>query len=83
MARLSASQRRLVAEQLAAWMRERIEDESTDVEFTVENGFHVEMADDLESAHPEPNGTATLVIRINGGAQNTGDLGGDARADAA
>ncbi len=83
MARFSRAQRRALAEQLAAWMRERVQDESTDVEFTVEHGFHVEVGDDLESAHPRPNGTATLVLRINGGAQNTGDLAGGARADAA
>ncbi len=83
MARLNRVQRRLLAEQLAAWLHEWIEVETSDVEFTVESGFRVAVADDLASAYREPNGTATLVIRINGGARDTGDLADDARADAA
>ncbi len=83
MTRLSAAQRRLVAEQLAAWIHERIEDEDNDVAFTVENGIHLAVADDLESLRPSPNGSATLVVRINGGARHTRGFGDEARDDAA
>ncbi len=71
MDRLSRAQRRVVAEQLAAWIRERVEDESNDVDFAVENGIHLMLEDDLETTRPVPNGSATLVVRINGGARHT------------
>ncbi len=83
MARLSEAQRRLVAEQLTAWIRERIEDEANDVDFAVETGMHLAVEDDLESARPAPNGSATLVVRINGGARRTRGMGDDTRQDAA
>ncbi len=83
MARLSETQRRLLAEQLAAWIHDRVEDGSNDVDFTVENGIHVALADDLESARPVPNGSATLVVRINGGARHTHGVADDLRDEAA
>ncbi len=83
MARLSEAQRRLVADQLAAWIRARVEDEGNDVDFAVENGMHLVVEDDLESWRPTPNGSATLVVRINGGARHTEGSGEEARDDAA
>lgn len=83
MARLSEAQRRLVAEQLTAWIRDRIEDQANDVDFAVETGMHLAVEDDLESTRPAPNGSATLVVRINGGARHTLAIGGDVRDEAA
>ncbi len=83
MARLSAAQRRLLAEQLAQWIHERVEDERNDVEFALEHGIHLAIADDLESSWPAPNGSATLVVRINGGARQTRDTGDERHDDAA
>jgi len=72
-----------VAEQLAAWIHERIEDAANEVDFAVENGIHVAVEDDLESLRPSPNGSATLVVRINGGAHHTRGIGGDVEDEAA
>ncbi len=83
MARLSEMQRRLLAEQLAEWIHERVEDAANDVDFSVENGIHLLLADDLESARPVPNGSATLVVRINGGARHTRGLGDEGKGAAA
>ncbi len=83
MAGLSETQRRLLAEQLAAWIHDRVEDGANDVAFTVETGIHLLMADDLESARPVPNGSATLVVRINGGARHTQGIGDDLHDEAA
>ncbi len=80
---LSRAQRRVLAEQLAAWVRERVQDEANEVDFTVENGIDLLVGDDLESARPVPNGSATLVVRINGGARQTRGLGDEGRGEAA
>jgi len=74
MAVLSKAQRELVVEQLSAWMVARVLDQSNDVEFALTSGLHGEMGDDLEPPTPMPNGTWTLVVRINGGAQHTGSF---------
>ncbi len=80
---LSGAQRRVLAEQLVAWVRERVQDEGNEVDFTVENGIDLLVADDLESARPVPNGSATLVVRINGGARHTSALEDEGRGEAA
>lgn len=71
MARLSPAERRLVVEQLSGWLRQVVEGEDNDVDFHIERGMERASADDLESMKIRPNGTATLVVRINGGARET------------
>ena len=83
MARLTRTQRRIVIEQLTAWIEEVVGDESNDVDFAVENGMHLALAADLETTRPIPNGSATLVVRVNGGARQTRGVGDEIQEDAA
>ncbi len=71
MGRLSAAERRLVVAQLSGWLHRFVEDEENEVEFHIERGMEGTIADDLESMKVRPNGTSTLIVRINGGARMT------------
>ncbi len=67
----SSAQRRLVVEQLSGWLHRFVEDEANEVEFHIERGLDRAVAEDLESMNVRPNGTSTLIVRINGGARPT------------
>lgn len=77
------AQRRMISERLTQWIHEQICDERNDVEFSVDQGMHLAFGDDLENARPRPNGSATLTVRINGGARNTEGFTDDVGRDAA
>jgi hypothetical protein len=71
MARLNRAERQRVIEQLSGWLRLVVEDEGNDIQFQVDRGLERAFADDLESMLIRPNGTSTLIVRINGGARAT------------
>lgn len=71
MARLGREGGRALAQQLAGWLEMMLSDERNDVEFSIRNGMHAVIADDLASTRPAPNRSATLVVHINGGARHT------------
>ena len=74
MANMSRADREAVVEQLSRWLRGRVLDPANDVAFALRSGRHGEIGDELGPPIPEPNGTWTLVVRINGGARDTGAL---------
>ncbi len=71
---MNATQRRFLVESLSAWLREKIGDERNEVAFELVNGVQAGFGDDLMEPDLEYNGTATLTVRINGGAQHTQEL---------
>ncbi len=71
MGRLSPAERRIVVAQLSGWLHRFVEDEENEVEFQIERGMERAVTDDLESLKVRPNGTSTLIVRINGGARTT------------
>ena len=77
MADLDARQRSFLIDSLSVWLREKIGDEHNRVEFELASGVEAAFGDDL--MHPElaQNGTATLTVRINGGARHTQELAAD------
>ncbi len=68
---LSASQRRFLIESLSSWLREKIGDEANEVDFEMSAGVEAQFGDDLMQPQLAQNGTATLTVRINGGARHT------------
>ncbi len=78
MGRLSPAERRFVVAQLSGWLHRFVEDEENEIEFHIERGMEGTVADDLESMNVRPNGTSTLIVRINGGARMTPSAEGPA-----
>ncbi len=76
MGHLDAKRRQFLIESLSAWLREKIGDERNAVEFELASGVEAAFGDDLMEPELAQNGTATLTIRINGGARHTQELTG-------
>ena len=68
---LSPEQRRLAADALCAQVRDWLMDPATSFEVSVERGMYVRANVTTGVDELRPNGTATLVLRINGGAHHT------------
>ncbi len=70
MADLTPAQRRSLIDGLATWLNEKIRDERNHVEIEILTGVTADFAEDLLSPRLDQNGTATLTVRINGGARH-------------
>ncbi len=70
MADLTPAQRRSLIDALATWLNQKIGDERNNVEVDIATGVTADFAEDLLSPELAQNGTATLTIRINGGARH-------------
>lgn len=81
MAHLDKSQRQFLIESLTAWLQDKIGDERNEVEFQLANGVSATFTDNLMQPDLAQNGTATLTVRINGGAQHTQALSDDTPSD--
>lgn len=77
MSDLDSTQRSFLIESLSAWLREKIGDERNRVDFELASGVEAAFGDDLMQPELAQNGTATLTVRINGGARHTQELAGD------
>ncbi len=71
MADLSTTQRHFIIESLSAWLRDKIADERNQVDFELASGVAAIFGDNLMQPELAQNGTATLTVRINGGARHT------------
>ncbi len=74
MSHLDPERRDFLIESLSAWLRETIGDATNDVDFELLTGVVAEYGEDLMKPDLAKNGTATLTVRINGGARHTRDL---------
>lgn len=74
MANLSPAHREMLITTFSQWLRDKVGDPSNDVEFEIHNGTAVTYGDDLTQPALDQNGSATLTIRINGGAHHTQHL---------
>ncbi len=70
MADLTPAQRGSLIEGLATWLNDKIRDERNHVEVEIVSGVTADFAQDLLSPRVSQNETATLTVRINGGARN-------------
>ncbi len=70
MADMTPVERQSLAESLTRWLREKIHDERNDVEYELLAGVTADFTEDLLEPQIAQNGTATLTIRINGGARH-------------
>lgn len=71
MANLDATQRQVLIESLTGWLREKLGDEHNAVDFELVNGTQATFGADLTHPSLDQNGSATLTVRINGGAHDT------------
>ncbi len=67
---MTPAERQSLSESLARWLREKIHDERNDVEYELLTGVTADFTEDLLEPQIAQNGTATLTIRINGGARH-------------
>ncbi len=70
MADLTPAQRRSLIEGLATWLNQKIRDERNQVEVEILSGVTADFAEDLVTPRLSQNETATLTVRINGGARH-------------
>ncbi len=71
MAEMTPAERQSLADALTKWLSEKIRDERNDVECELLAGVRADFTEDLLEPELSQNGTATLTIRINGGARHT------------
>ncbi len=68
------SRRRFLIDTLSAWLREQIGDERNSVDYDLAFGVEARFGEDLMAPELRQNRTATLIVRINGGARHTQTL---------
>jgi hypothetical protein len=71
MANPGPAERAALVEQLSTWLRSMVGDEGNEIDFRLERGMLHTFDDDLEQPAVAPNGTFTLIVRVNGGARDS------------
>ncbi len=70
MADMTPAERQALAASLTRWLHQKIRDQGNDVEYELSAGVTADYTEDLLEPQVSQNGSATLTVRINGGARH-------------
>ncbi len=67
---MTPAERQALAAALTRWLHEKIHDQANEVVYELNAGITADYTEDLLEPQITQNGTATLTVRINGGARH-------------
>ncbi len=67
---MTPAERQALAAALTTWLHDKIRDQANEVVYELNTGITADYTEDLVEPQIAQNGSATLTVRINGGARH-------------